>query len=131
MLTPERIAAAGTEHANQSALFAWIATQAKWPLLNLAFSIPNGGLRNKATAARLKAEGVKAGVPDIFLPLARGQYHGLFIEMKVGRGRANTAQARMLVTLMEQSYCGRTCWGWEEARDTLNWYMELGPCKLI
>ncbi len=127
MLSPERIAAAGTEHSAQAALFCWIAQQTKWPLLNLAFAVPNGGLRNKATAARLRAEGVKAGTPDIFLPLVRGQYHGLFIEMKVGRGRASTAQTRALVTFMEQGYCCRTCWGWEEARDLLNWYMELEP----
>jgi hypothetical protein len=44
--------------------------------------IPNGGKRNKREAARLKAEGVLPGVPDLFLPLARGGYHGLYMEVK-------------------------------------------------
>ena len=46
------------------------------------FAIPNGGLRNVVVAKKMKAEGVKPGVLDLFFTLARGGYHGLFIEMK-------------------------------------------------
>ena len=46
------------------------------------FHIPNGGSRNKLEASNLKKQGVKAGVPDLFLPVGRGSYHGLFIELK-------------------------------------------------
>lgn len=46
------------------------------------FAIPNGGLRNKVQASRLKAEGVKPGVPDTFLPFPSGGYAGLWIEFK-------------------------------------------------
>lgn len=125
MITPEQLAAAGTEHAHQAALFQWIATQTQHPLLKLCFAIPNGGHRSKATAARLKAEGVKAGVPDIFLPVARGGFHGLFIEMKIKGGRLSAHQDDWYHALRKQGYSSRVCFGWVEAKDTLNWYMEL------
>ena len=74
-----------SEHDEQSAIFEWAALmQGAYPELGLLFAIPNGGKRDKATAGKLKAEGVKAGVPDMCLPVSNGKYHGLFIELKVG-----------------------------------------------
>jgi hypothetical protein len=52
----------------------------------MLFAIPNGGARHKAIAGKLRAEGVRAGVPDICLPVPRGEYHGLFIELKRPKG---------------------------------------------
>ena len=76
-----------SESDEQICVFEWAAVmQPKVPELQLLFHIPNGGYRNKATAARMKAEGVKAGVPDLFLPVARNGAHGLFIEMKKRKG---------------------------------------------
>lgn len=83
-----------SEHAEQVALFDWIEV-AQWgasdehrAALALAHGIPNGGKRNPATAGRLKAEGVRAGVPDVCLPCrsADGAYIGLYIELKRQRG---------------------------------------------
>ena len=60
------------EGEEQAALFRWAQFQSgKYPELDLMFHIPNGGKRGKAEAARFKAEGVKAGVPDIFFPKAK------------------------------------------------------------
>lgn len=72
-----------TEHHIQKAFFQWVnlATGAH-PCLRLFHAIPNGGQRNIITAAKLKAEGVRKGVLDTFLPVARGGYHGLYIEFK-------------------------------------------------
>src|SRR5690348_6356166 len=71
----------------QVALFEWAALmEPEYPFLGLMFAIPNGGHRHIAVARRLKAEGVKAGVPDIFLPWASDGYHGLFIELKRRKG---------------------------------------------
>jgi hypothetical protein len=72
-----------TEHEHQAALFEWAALmESEYPDLKYLFAIPNGGLRHKAVAAKLKKEGVKPGVPDTFLPVPMGRYHGLFIELK-------------------------------------------------
>jgi hypothetical protein len=59
----------------------------------MAFAIPNGGKRSKATAARLKVEGVQAGVPDICVPMASAQT--VWLEVKHGRGPTSTAQDEM------------------------------------
>jgi hypothetical protein len=65
----------------QTALFSWATWQEQlYPDLKWMYHVPNGGHRNKATAARLKAAGVKAGVPDVVLPAPKGIYHGLYIE---------------------------------------------------
>lgn len=76
-----------TEHEEQKALIEWSAWMSNArPELSLMFAVPNGGDRHPAVAAKLKAEGVKAGVPDIFLPVPRNGYHGLFIELKELKG---------------------------------------------
>ena len=67
-----------TESVEQQSLFRWAAYQSgKYPELKLLYHVPNGGSRNKAEAGRFKAEGVKAGVPDLCLPVPRGEFHGL------------------------------------------------------
>lgn len=69
------------EGMEQAALFRWM--QVRHPLAwKLAYHVPNGGHRVKAVAAKLKAQGVKAGVSDICLPMARGGWFGLYIEFK-------------------------------------------------
>ena len=69
------------ESGHQEALFSWAAYRTEiMPELQYMYHVPNGGKRDKATAAVLKRQGVKAGVPDIMLPAARAGYHGLYIE---------------------------------------------------
>ena len=76
-----------TEADEQIALFEWAALQSgRFPELTLLHHVPNGGSRNKIEAARLRAQGVKSGVPDLCLPVARGGNHGLYIELKRQRG---------------------------------------------
>ena len=112
------------EHQEQAALMRWAEYQSKkLPELALLFAIPNGGFRSKATAGRLKAEGVKAGVPDIFLPVARGEFHGLFIEMKAGRNKPTATQSAWLYHLSQQGYKVAVCYGWEAARDMITEYL--------
>lgn len=72
-----------TESVEQQCLFRWAAFQSgRFPELALLYHVPNGGSRKKAEAGRFRAEGVKAGVPDLCLPVARGGFHGLYIELK-------------------------------------------------
>lgn len=116
-----------TESAEQQALFQWAALQeGTHPELSLLHHIPNGGSRHKAEARRLKAEGVKAGVPDLCLPVARGQYHGLYVELKrVKKSRASEEQVAWLAKLAEQGYYVAICKGWEEAMETILGYLRI------
>jgi len=80
-----------SEHQEQCALMRMCRLhERKYPGLELIHSIPNGGARHIAVAAKLRAEGVRAGVPDIFLPVPRGSAHGLYIELKRKGGRTET-----------------------------------------
>lgn len=113
-----------TEEQEQAAVFEWAAyEQAQYPGLELMFHIPNGGYRDKATAARLKATGVKAGVPDIFLPVPRYGYAGLFIEMKVGTNKPTREQAWYLDNLSRSGYAVEVCNGFQQAVDAITGYM--------
>ena len=114
-----------TEHDHQVALFQWAAAKSKHeiPELKLMFAIPNGGHRHIGVAKKLKAEGVKAGVPDIFLPVARFGYHGLFIELKTEDGRIQDNQKEWLNELALAGYFTYICHGVDEARELIEYYM--------
>lgn len=125
-LTPEQISSGGSEHASQAALFAWAADNVgKYPALKYMFAIPNGGLRDVRVASSLKAEGVKAGVPDIFLPVCRftKAKYGLFIEMKWGKNKPTEEQIEFINYATSASYQCEVCYSWEEARDKIIEYL--------
>lgn len=115
-----------TEAQEQTDLFQWAAwAEGKWPELRYMHHIPNGGSRNAIEAARLKAQGVKAGIPDIFLPCARGGFHGLYIELKRQKGgRVSPEQKEILAALEQAGYKAAVCRGWEEAKNTIMEYMQ-------
>lgn len=113
-----------TEHDHQNRLFGWLEHhKGDHPELAMAYAIPNGGKRDIVTAKRLKAEGVKAGVPDVHLPVARGGYHGLWIEMKVGDNRPTPQQIAWLAMLKEQGHDTAVCYTWQEAVDKILAYI--------
>ena len=114
-----------TEEQEQAAVFDWIQIMRnQYPELDLLYHIPNGGIRSKPEAARFKKIGVKPGVPDLFLPVARGGWHGLFIEMKRKHGgRLSEDQAAWIKALEQQHYCAVVCAGAEEACDTIMQYL--------
>lgn len=113
-----------SEHAEQVTLFRMAKYHAKrWPELDLMFAIPNGGDRHPAVAGKLKAEGVKAGVPDIFLPVPRGGWSGLFIELKTRGGRATQTQREWLDALHLQGYLSVICKGADEAWSVMQRYL--------
>lgn len=114
-----------TEDEEQICLFEWAERQkGRWPELGLLFHVPNGGKRTVVEAARFKQMGVRPGVPDVFLPVARGGKHGLFIEMKRRKGGAlSPFQKDMLERLREQAYEAVVCRGWEEAAETIKRYL--------
>lgn len=114
-----------SEASEQRALFQWAAIfEGKHPELTLLHHVPNGGKRDKVTAALLKAEGVKSGVPDVCLPVARGGYHGLYIEMKAGKNKLSVNQETWLKQLTLQGYCTAVCYGWHEAAEVITKYLK-------
>lgn len=95
------------------------------PLWGLIFAIPNGGQRTKAQGGRLKAEGVRAGVPDLFLPVARRGYHGMFIELKVNKNKTTAEQDRWGLRLESEGYCIALIYDDPaEVVENIEWYLE-------
>ena len=118
------------ENAEQTALFQWAAyNMGRLPELRLMYHIPNGGSRNKAEAANLKRQGVKAGIPDIHLPVARGAYHSLYIEMKAGNNTTTEKQDEWLKELSRQGNAAVVCYGWKTASAVIEKYLGLGNCE--
>ena len=132
MLDPNKMAAIPTEHAQQTALFCWAANEVSkdnMPELSSMFAIPNGGLRDKITASNMVAEGVRKGIPDIMLPVARKGYNGLFIEMKreAFRTRKDGGRSKEQINwsekLTKNGYAVCPCYGFEHAKQTLISYL--------
>lgn len=74
-------------------------------------SIPNGGARSKATAGRLKLEGVSPGVPDLFIPA-----WGLWVEMKRTKGGSISAEQKDWLAYLDQvGYTATVCYGADDA----------------
>jgi hypothetical protein len=118
-----------TEHA-EAAMFmrAVRGHEHIHPELELLYAIPNGGKRSRKTATGLKAEGVRAGVPDYHLPVTRAGCLGLWIELKRMRGGAVASSQREWHTrLREQGHCVVVARGWEEAWSAVCAYLAAKP----
>lgn len=116
------------EH-NEAAMLmrAVLGAEHRWPELRLFHAIPNGGHRSRRTAGLLKAEGVRPGVPDYHLPVPRGGYVGLWIELKrTDGGRVSPEQREWLAHLQAQGHCAVVCRGWEAAWAEVQNYLALG-----
>lgn len=114
------------EAAEQEALFDWAAFMSgRYPELEWLHHIPNGGSRNTIEAANLKRQGVKAGVPDLCLPVARGHFHGLYIELKYGSNKPSENQTRWISALRKQGYVAEVCYGWQQAVEVITEYLKL------
>lgn len=136
LITPEQIAAGGSEHAHQAAFFQWIALYGSKVMgdTEMLFAIPNGGDRRASVAASLKAEGVKSGVPDVCWPIPRktpwADYHGLWMELKKpseqgkrGGGRSDT-QIKWHDMLIEKGYFVALVYGWQAMAWVAKMYRE-------
>lgn len=116
-----------SETVEQQQLFQWARmASGKWPELELMYKIPNEGKRTRAGGSRMKAEGLKKGVPDICLPVPRGKYHGLYIEMKRVGETLRDEQKEWMQALAKNGYC---CYtgdkGWEDVSKMIVWYLNL------
>ncbi len=112
-----------SESKEQQALIKWC--ELRGHPYNLMFAVPNEGKRSYKCASRMKAEGLKSGVPDLVFPVARGGFHGLFIEMKYGKGKLSDNQDVWLNHLIAQGYFCMVCYTWTSAQEQLETYMSL------
>lgn len=117
------------EHRLQVSCVTWF--RYAYPhLAHALFAVPNGGWRNEATGAKLKAEGVTAGVADLILlhPSGFGHY-ALLIEMKTEEGRQSMAQKRWQANIEESGegiYKYKVVRTLEEFQNLIEWYLNLG-----
>ena len=125
---------AGSESLEQQAVIAFCNYQ-KWrlPDADWIYHIPNGGHRSITEAIRFKAEGVKAGVPDLCLPVPLHGYHGLYIEMKRSdhKNKPTTKQEEWQSFLNEKGYRSVVCYGYEEAVKEIQRYYGVPEEEVI
>lgn len=130
------------ESREQRALIAW-ADKAPLPggasgerIGDHLVAVPNGGQRSKVEAGIMKAEGVRAGYPDLQLDLGRGGWLGLRIEMKrspeQGPSKVSDEQVIRIERLNANGYRAVVCKGWDAARAEIEAYvaMEPTPCRV-
>jgi len=109
------------EHQLQCECVRWFDIQ--YPQL-LLYAIPNGGARSATTGAMLKREGVRRGIPDLHLALPRGQYNGLYVEMKNGKkGRVSDEQNSVIEYLVKNNYKVEVCRDFDSFREIINSYI--------
>jgi hypothetical protein len=119
------------EDDHQKALMDWAKVARLRGILVADFliAIPNGGNRNPKEAARLKAQGVKAGVSDLFLALPANGACGLWIELKAPKtattkaGKPSQSQIDWLESMAQVGYAARLCYGWQAAKQTIQEYL--------
>ena len=110
------------EHNIQVSCVQWFR-YAHNSLSPLLFAVPNGGQRNVVVAAKLKAEGVVAGVSDLLLLLPNNDYHALCIEMKSYKGRQTENQKAWQKEVEKQGYKYAVCRSLDEFMNTINNYL--------
>lgn len=113
-----------SEHDEQAAFFEWLSYQ-RFPGVELMHAVPNGGARHIAVARKLKAEGVKPGVPDVQWPVARGGFIGLAIEFKSGDKSPTKEQRERIDALQKEGWLVAVCWSWEAAARLVTGYAGL------
>lgn len=113
------------EEIEQEHVFLWASMEERaYPELAMLYAIPNGGKRAIKTAVALKKQGVKRGVPDMCLPVARGGYHGLYVELKRQKGgTVSDEQREWIAALNTQGYKAIICHGAEEAIEQIRGYL--------
>lgn len=113
------------ESEEQAQVMEWAAWCPYHRELKWLFHVPNGGERPGAVAKRLQLQGVKSGVSDLMLPLARGKYHGLWIELKRRDGGAVSQNQRDFIRdMIDAGYMAAVARGSDEAIRIITDYLE-------
>lgn len=116
------------ESQEQQALFNWANIMVKkWPCLEMLFAIPNQRKCHPREGARFKAEGVKPGIPDIFLDWPLQGFHGLRIELKRANGipsAVTESQHIWHLKIKRNGYAMAVAFGAEAAKEIIRNYIE-------
>ena len=119
-----------SEENEQIMLFQWADIAAvSYPELRLMFHVPNEGKRSAATGSRFKQMGLRSGVPDVILPVARGKFIGLAIEMKYGKNSLTANQKKWLGMLADAGHKTAVCYSFGEAKKTILDYLNADPAE--
>ena len=113
------------EAIEQAKVIAWArANENNYPYLWMLHSSLNGVKMTKAQAGRAIAQGMLSGVPDLFLPVPKNGYHGLFIEMKYGSNKVTENQEKFLQNAANVGYAISVCYSANEAMKRIEDYYE-------
>ena len=116
-----------TEDEEQAYIVSWAKiNESRYPELKLLYHIPNEGKRSGREGARMKRLGLRRGVSDLCLPVARCGFHGLYIELKAQDGRTTAEQNEFIKDVLGQGYYARVCFGADEAVMVLEDYLKGG-----
>jgi hypothetical protein len=91
-----------------------------------SFHIANERKCSESYGRLLKNMGVKKGISDLFIPEPRGEYHGLWIEIKAKDGKKSTEQINFTNDMLSKGYFACFCFGSDEVINTIKWYLKLG-----
>lgn len=121
------------EDAEQLALMQWarLVSLGDQTLFDCLIHVPNGGWRSPIEAARFKGMGVKAGIPDVLLPIRNSQYGAGWWELKVGRNKPTEEQLRWHALLRSCGHYVQTYWHWHEAEQDILRYLEKGSMTVV
>lgn len=120
------------EYAEQCALIEMLRLdERKYPELALIYAIPNDIRTTPQRAARAKKMGMRAGVPDLCLPVARAGFYGLYLEMKSVTGRLSAQQAEYGELLEREGYCFRVARDAHQARAIIKLYLANFRSQLL
>lgn len=115
------------EHKIQCAIVKWFYYAYPQYRGGLFFAVPNGGHRNIQTAARLKAEGVTAGVSDLMLLVARRGFHSLCVEVKTMTGRQSENQKNWQAKVEAQGFKYAIVRSLDDFAELVRWYLDEPP----
>ena len=111
------------EAIEQAKVIAWArANERNYPYLQLLHCSLNGVKMTKAQAGRAIAQGMLSGVPDLFLPVRRGGYAGLYIEMKWGKNTTTPNQKTYKADVESQGFLAKVCYSAKEAIEVIQKY---------
>lgn len=115
-----------SEFTEQCAVIGWARlSQGQHPELRWLHSSLNGVKLTPGLARKMKMAGMTRGIPDLFLPVKRGSFPGLYVELKTGKNRVTEEQREFIEFARTQGYCARVCYGADEAIRAIQEYLTI------